>query len=268
MLLDIKISCSCNNYIDGTVYVPHPNYLSDREENSLSEHWEDIWCSSCGKEFKVYVAKTFNDLKCYINNNNVGFSFGLPYENKVSVVEQYLLDERLDIFMNQMSSSEKLLEIEVSKEVEFNLLVMIHGHVVAAIERYLASVCINRIIESPYLIRKLLESDPDIGKRSLTLKSLYDEYDNIENTISEYLKNLIFHNIEKIKPMYKSVFNIDFGKIQWLFSSVKIRHDCVHRGGYTTEGNQINLTRYKISALINNAKGLIEKIEYLLKYID
>ena len=170
--------------------------------------------------------------------------------------------------MNQMNSSEKLLEIEVSKDVDFNLLVMVHGHVVAAVERYLASVCINMIVESPYLMRKLLESDPDLGKRTFTLKSLYNEHDNVENTISEYLKNLIFHKIDKVKPMYKSVFDIDFGNIQWLFSSVKIRHDCVHRGGYTTEGNQVYLKRENISALINNAKGLIEKIEYLLKKLD
>ncbi len=28
MSLDVKIVCSCNNHIDGAVYVPHPNYLS------------------------------------------------------------------------------------------------------------------------------------------------------------------------------------------------------------------------------------------------
>ncbi|UKA09163.1 hypothetical protein [Photobacterium damselae] len=268
MLLDVKIVCSCNNHIDGAVYVPHPNYLSDSEENSLSEHWEEIWCPSCGKEFKVYVAKTFNDLKCYINDNSVKFSFGLPYENKESAVEQYFSDENVDIFMNQINSSEILLKIEVSKDVEFNLLVMIHGHVVSAVERYLASVCINRIVESPDLMRKLLESDKELGNIKFTLKSLFSEYENIENTIANYLKKLIFHKIDKVKPMYKSIFDIDFGNIQWLFLSVNIRHDCVHRGGYTKEGNKVNLTRDKILALINNSRGLIEKIEYKLKDLD
>ncbi len=50
---------------------------------------------------------------------------------------------------------------------------MIHGHVVSAVERYLASVCINRIVESPDLMRKLLESDPDLEKINFTLKSYF-----------------------------------------------------------------------------------------------
>ena len=268
MLLDVRIICSCVNHVDGTVYVPHPNYLADNEESSLSEHWEDVWCSSCGKDYKVYIAKTFNNLKCHLNDTSVGFDYGTPYENEESALSQYNLDEYLEVFSNQVNSAEKIINLDVSEDIEFNLLVMIHGHVVAAIEGYLASVCMKKIIESDDLMRKLLESDPDLGSRTLTLKSLYQEKDKVEETITKYLDKLIFHKIDKVKTLYKSFFDIDFGNVRWLFLAVKLRHDCVHRGGYKTNGKKVEMDRDCTIALIKNARALIEKIEYLLKEVD
>ena len=80
---------------------------------------------------------------------------------------------QIKIFQNQIKSVVKLLEVEIDEETYFSLLVMLHGHVVAAIESYLASTFIHKVTNSEELTRKLVETDPKFSNMKFTLKEIF-----------------------------------------------------------------------------------------------
>jgi len=161
----------------------------------------------------------------------------------------------------QIQSVSELLEVQASDEAQFSLLVMLHGHIVAAVESYLASTFIYSVTNSERLIRKLVETDPVFSNMKFTLKEVYEKHEKLQLTVATYLRDLIFHDLEKIKPMFKEVLNCDFGDIAWLFKAVKIRHHCVHRAGLDKDGNRVDLSKISIRDLATRSQSLIQSIE-------
>ncbi len=171
--------------------------------------------------------------------------------------------DQLKVFKNHLASVEALLDINITSnpQTEFSLLVMLHAHIIASIERYISSIFIHKVTNSDELTRKLIETDPYFGSRKFTLNKIYLQHEKLKMIVASYLKSLIFHNLKKVKPMYKAVLGFDFGDISWLFKAITIRHDCAHRAGYNKEGEKINISTESIKELIGKSRELVNKIE-------
>ncbi len=169
--------------------------------------------------------------------------------------------DHYQILQKHFTSIDSIVELDVSPEVQFSLLVMLHGHVISALEGYLAGKFIHVVTNSEELIRKLVETDPEFSKQKFSMKEIFEKKDSLKITVSTYLKNLIFHDLKKIKPMYKEVLAHDFGNISWLFKDVEIRHDCVHRAGYDKENNKVNIS-------VDSIKGMLSKVKILTASVE
>lgn len=73
--------------------------------------------------------------------------------------------------------------------------------------------------------------------------------------------DVIYHNLPKVKSMYKDTLGIDIGNNGTPYKSVLIRHDLVHRNGKTKEGNEVIIDKISIDNLINDIKTIIEQID-------
>lgn len=169
--------------------------------------------------------------------------------------------DQMEMFNKQVSEIPKILQIDIKGNTQFNLLVMLHAHVVSALEHFLSTTFIHRVTNSDKLIRKLIETDPEFGNRKFTVNEIYAQHSNIRSTVAEYLKGIIFHDMRKVKPMYSEVLGYDFGDISWLFKAVRVRHDCVHRAGYSKEGEAISLSIESINELVKNCRILAKSID-------
>lgn len=169
------------------------------------------------------------------------------------------------LLMDQLDSVDMILELDVPEKARFSFLVMIHAHVVSTIEGYLAGVFIHQVCNSEELTRKLVESDPEFSKRKFTLREIYQEKDTLKITVSSYLKDLIFHDIKKVKPMYETVLNHNFSGISWLFKAVEVRHHCVHRAGYNKDGEKTFISIESITDLLNNVTDLAGEINFTIE---
>lgn len=164
-------------------------------------------------------------------------------------------------FDTQIQSVRELLDVRASNEAKFSLLVMLHGHIVAAVESYLASTFIHKVTNSEELIRKLVETDPVFSKMKFTLKEIYEKHESLQLTVANYLRDLIFHDLGKVKPMFREILDCDFGDIAWLFEAVNIRHHCVHRAGLDKDGNRVDLSVESIRNLASKAYDLVHSVE-------
>jgi len=138
---------------------------------------------------------------------------------------------------------------------------MLHGHIVAAVESYLASTFIHKVTNSEGLIRKLVGTDPVFSKTKFTLKEIYEKHESLKLNVATYLRDLIFHDLGRVKPMFKEVLACDFGEIGWLFEAVNIRHHCVHRAGLDKDGNRVDLSVESIRNLASKANDLVHSVE-------
>lgn len=165
------------------------------------------------------------------------------------------------LLVDQLESIDIIRELDVPEQARFSFLVMTHAHVVSTIEGYLAGVFIHQVCNSEELTRKLVESDPEFSKRKFTLREIYQEKETLKVTVASYLKDLIFHDLKKIKPMYGAVLNHKFSDLSWLFKAVEIRHHCVHRAGYNKDGEKVEISVKSIADLLNHANDLAGEID-------
>ena len=260
-LIVLKFDCDkCGEHIESEeITVPSPNYGADRVGDSQVEEEGYAVCNNCSKEFEIDIFVTYAGASGNINN--------LPYDYHVEVEEngdseeeelywEIASTEQLKTFQKHLESVNNLLGHPLAEQTEFSLFVMLYAHIVAATELFLSSVFIREVTNSEELTRKLVESDPYFTDKCFKLTDIYKENEKLKATVATYLKDLIFHKLEKIKPMYKSVLGFDFGNISWLFRAVQKRHDCVHRAGYNKEGTKITVTSDEIKELMTNCNKL------------
>lgn len=166
MLMDISFSCECGERIKETVYVPAPNFMAEQNKDSGSEHYEETHCNKCHKEHEILVVNTFPAADCYVTSaGSTDVGFGMPYFPESDYNDDELAwmmqsETQIEIFQNHIKSVEKILEADIDAEAYFSLLVMLYGHVVAAVEAYLSSTFIHKVTNSEELTRKLIETDP------------------------------------------------------------------------------------------------------------
>ena len=171
---------------------------------------------------------------------------------------------RLEIFEENIEATLEILNHSVNPKYEKNLVVMLFGHVVATVEAYLSSTFIHYALSSENHMRRLVENDPEFAKRKFSVQEIFTKREELKNDLSEYLKGLIFHDIAKVKPLYSSVLEVDFGDAKWLFHAVLIRHHCVHRAGYDKDGNEVDLKKEDVVTLTNQSMELAHEIESTL----
>jgi hypothetical protein len=182
-------------------------------------------------------------------------------EDKKDAIWAIATTKQFELFQDSITSVEALLKIQAGERVERSLLIMLHTHVVTAIESYLSSITIHKIMNCKDLKRKLVESDPELSKQRFSLKEIYEKSENIGFIVAQHLKSIIFHDMKKIKPMYYQVFEFKFGDIKWLFKAISLRHDCVHRGGFTQDEEPVPVTKKSVGKLIDSSKSLINQLE-------
>jgi len=176
--------------------------------------------------------------------------------------------EQLITLNKHFSKVPQLLQVDVDENIQFSLLVMVHVHIVSALEQFLSATFIHNVTNSDVLTRKLIETDPVFGHRKFTINEIYAQYSNIKSTVAAYLKDINFHDMRKVKPMYADVLGYDFGDIAWLFKAVRLRHDCAHRAGYDKEGNQVSVSVASVNELVAQCRRLSESIEAHVQKIN
>ena len=263
MKIDISFDCKCGSLVKATMPCPDPDYLAERNRDSHAYSDESVDCEECGENYDVSIMNSFGGADVSVNDGNIDAIFNGPYFDEDDADESYWKEapsEHLRILNKHLDSALDLLKLDVAQHNTFSLNVMIYGHVVAATEGFLSSVFIKTTVGSEDLIRRLLETDPVFSETKFSMSQLFVKRESIKDSVAEHLKTLIFHDLKKIKPMYKSVLGHDLGDIGWLFKAVSKRHDCVHRAGYDKEGNQLTFVENEVAVLIQDVRNMCQSI--------
>lgn len=145
---------------------------------------------------------------------------------------------------------------------------VLFANVITALEAYLSDAFVYTVISFPPLIRRLVESDPELQKRKLDLKDLFRRYDGIKEEVSEYLEGLMYHNLAKVRELYKSTLRVEFPKEMGnIFRAIEDRHDIVHRNGRRRTGEIVELDFDAVKQLLESARAFVKQVDIQVKNV-
>lgn len=263
MRIDISFDCKCGAFVKTSVPCPEPNYMAERNRDSHAYSEDSVDCEECGENYEVSIMNSFGGADVSVDRGRIDANFNGPYYDQDDADESYWREEpseQLRVLNRHLDSSQELLKLNVGSNNVFSLNVMIYGHVVAATEGFLSSVFIKTTVGSEDLIRRLVETDPEFSEMKFSMSQLFEKRESIKDTVAGHLQKLIFHDLKKVKPMYKSVLGHDLGDIGWLFKAVSKRHDCVHRAGYDKDQKPITFAESEVAILIQNVRYMCQSV--------
>lgn len=178
--------------------------------------------------------------------------------------EKYLIKNktRFEIFNQSLENVSTLNTIYSNKpEADMSLKIMLWGHIVAATEGYLFFSFIDKVMADESFIERLVETDPEFSNRKVSFSEIYRKRSSLQSDVKEYLRTLIFHNIPKVKILYKNVLGIDLEDVIFLYEAIAKRHDCVHRAGYDKDGKFLNISKIEVEQLVEKSKEFVNRVE-------
>jgi len=170
--------------------------------------------------------------------------------------------EAKSIFDTQIENARNLVQAGVrdpNQDHSFNT--MIFGYVVAAMEKYLFTVFVQKIFNNQqYKIKFISEKTT----KNFPLSEFVKSPNFVDEKVLEALHKISFHNVGTSKDLFKNILEHNLmtnDQSQYFTNSIGIRHDCAHRGGYDLEGNPTNITTQMIEELITNVCTVVESVE-------
>lgn len=161
-----------------------------------------------------------------------------------------------------LNTLSQLSNINTDNQLDQKMLEMIYVNIITTLEAYLSEFFVHEVLNNDEKLRIFIETNPDFKNIKYTLAEISSKAEFIKETVREYLGDLIWHNLGRVKPMFNSALDIKFPQsIDYLISSIRVRHDLVHRGGKKKNGARITIDRTEVERLIDEVKSFAAHIE-------
>lgn len=156
----------------------------------------------------------------------------------------------------------ELLDAKVDSSVEICLNRLLYVNVITALETYLSDAFISTVLNSPGLMRRFIETTPEFQNEKVPVSEVFVLIEKIEKRAHEYLMDVVWHHLERVKPMYKDTLGIEFPKDRKdLFQAILVRHDIIHRNGKTKKGKEHEILQDDVRKLISIVEDFVCKID-------
>ncbi|KJZ12302.1 hypothetical protein TW85_16045 [Marinomonas sp. S3726] len=190
-----------------------------------------------------------------------GVSLPDDYDDYLINIAGSVADPYKDL-LTSIENLRSMISMEFDENHQQTLFKMVFTSTITSMEAFLSEYFIGKIERESYSLRKFVETNTDFEKEKFSLSEVFDRRENIEKYAKEYLVDLLWHNLPKIRPIYKKALNIEFPEsIGNLIKATHIRHDLVHRGGKSKEGKIITLHKSDVDDLINEVEKFAKHIE-------
>ena len=173
-----------------------------------------------------------------------------------------------DNFGEALENVSELLHAPIENNVAPYLHRLLYVNIVTALETYLSDVFVKTVLSDGALVRKFVETTPDFKKRKFALSDVFAEIDRVEETVKGQLRQIVWHDLARVRLMYRDVLAVDVQTTKAIFRSVAIRHDLVHRNGKDKDGIGIPIKADDVVALAQEAHRLVRGIDEALSSTD
>lgn len=145
---------------------------------------------------------------------------------------------------------------------------VLYANIITALEAYLSDTLIYTVINLPAVMRSVVEGDPEFGRKKLDRKDLYRELDCLKDQVVTYLENVAYHNLSKVKELYRSALSVEFpGETEYIYKAIKDRHDIVHRNGRRRDGSIVRPDLASVQELMSKTLDFVRQIDVQVRNV-
>lgn len=164
------------------------------------------------------------------------------YEKRISEIEQMIFNKQ-----NKFDNPQLVLQ-------------MCYIMIISSLEAYISDTVIYWAKKEEKVLFRI--ASKECKDKDFKLSDVLNDLEKFkDNVINHLTNNVIWHKLDKLKPVLEHGFGVkvpEFGKI---IGSVQIRHDIVHRAGKTKSGEPLNITIDELKELKNNVNDFVSKFE-------
>ncbi|WP_160680668.1 HEPN domain-containing protein [Clostridium sp. C8-1-8] len=177
--------------------------------------------------------------------------------------------EFYDVFNKNISNIKKLTQISIDDDDTAKVMNrLLYANIITAMETYLSDALIDTTFSSGELINNFSNSNEETVKRKISIYDALKGEKYILAIVNEDMRNILYHNIPKVKKIYKFTLDIDFHQeAEKLMKFVDVRHDIVHRNGKNKEKKEIEISKEDIDDVINKVVEFITDLDSKLTFI-
>lgn len=140
---------------------------------------------------------------------------------------------------------------------------MCYSGIITALEAYLADI-MKRSVREEAIRRRFVERYKPFQKDTkLDLSSLFITLDKIDKLIADALDSILYHDLEKVRGIFKDVLLVSFPEKDrsFLNRAVQQRHDIVHRNGRTNTGKEVSVGHQDVIQLDKVVREFIASVD-------
>ena len=260
--------CGHDNETDA-LYVPVPDFTAENHGDSCNSEDYEHECPNCGHLFEITLNNGMYGGDGEITDVEDGLSVEEEFPDNEDDYEEYkstFFDEHVK------DTIEVLDKIDVLDERSRKLLYRtLYANVISSMEAYLSDRLIQKVMSSEETKRKFVEGFKDYKDEKIVVSDVFKHLENLDSRIIKTLREIIYHNLPRVKNIYNSVLGINLGEkivISDLMKCIGIRHDIVHRNGKDKdkdkdkEGNLQDISKEDVLELAEKVSKFIGSIEY------
>ena len=246
--------------------------LTDYQKKWIVQHYDDpdVEQKLKAEFFDVVSEDQYRELKNYMALNRAIYDaseYHLHLAKDIASIPDYYT--YYNIFLEAILDIEKLLEMEVDISVAPCFFRLLYANVIIAIETYLSDVFIGTVKNNPDLMRRFIETTPEFKEDKISLSDAYSAKEQADKKADDYLFKVAWHNVARVKQMYKDTLSIEFPEdISAISRAIQNRHDIVHRNGKTKTGKELRIEKPNILALIDYIDAFAKDIDIQLEKIQ
>ncbi|MCF6130602.1 hypothetical protein L1S35_13035 [Flavobacterium sp. AS60] len=222
-----------------------------------------LHCEDCDKPYEYSLKFDMNKLQVIFKEENI--IGGLKESEKINL-EEYKFqstNKSREFYYIQINRLQKILEIHNDEFIiEQSLNRLVYSGIITSLETYLGEILSQIVFHSNDTFENFISEFELYKKEKLSLSEIIIKYRSINNRVKEDLENIIYHNINKLVPIFNIFkFELDkFEKLNTIAKHIKKRHNFVHRSGLDENENFEEITKEEIRLVIEDINLFVEYV--------
>ena len=242
----------------GIIQGRNDSYFTQKVRNLKSHN------TLVNKGYATYINGKFQiteEGKNYLSENQEKLRL-IVAEEKFLQQNSLIITDYFSEFNKSIKTIRELVKITITNStLQPHYFNMLYSSVITSLETYLADALKFNLAHKEEFLIKFVETFQDFKNVKCDFNDIFNLCNSIERTVEEGLRSFLYHNLPKIKGIYKSTFNINFQPINELMRSISIRHDLVHRNGKNKNGTPHNITKDNVLELCDKTLSFVQNIE-------
>lgn len=257
--LNIEFACpNCGCEVFGeNLCVPLPDLLAERSVDSENLYDECLECPHCEKEYDVVICSSMCGGFLTIDDLNKDWVVKIDeiddYESYFNDISDVLeIDSTFAVLQRDVFNLQKLMNIQLNnKELQDIFYRQVFSGAITCLEDYLSNTLIKNTLNSDVFLRNFVNKYRPFSEQKINIRDISEKFESINDFVKDALVNdIMYHNLQKIKPIYEQTFGIDFPEIESVIKAIIKRHDFVHRNGKDKNGNIVVISADDVNNLL------------------